>query len=54
MQINWGNKLDWTFYLWHDLSNWALPFNLDWRYTNDVKNNKCFMISLRFYVLELN
>ncbi len=47
MTFQFGKNPEYTITVWHDFTNWALPFKICWR-TFDINAHKNFEISLMF------
>ena len=43
-----GDNPEYTITTWYDLTNWKLPFGINWRWFTDVTNTKCFDIEFMF------
>jgi len=48
MEIDWGKNPEYSFMLWYDLTNWALPINISWVSNLDAVDNKYFYVALHF------
>jgi len=54
MEKQWGDNPEYTVSAWFDLSNWALPLGINWRYVDDILSNKCFNIQIMFLCFGFN
>ena len=48
MKKQWGENPEYTFYLFSNFNDWAIPFNINWHYFSDGLENKCFSFGFRF------